>query len=197
MFFILNSHNSLKILVLYFLLCGCTEHQQIRLHCGIISTVLCVNSVIKLCHSSKHSAQQKASHTNKGSHKTPPKHLTVSIVRRHENPCSRSLFEPTEPTLQNHLHSSNLPNTLCSFCSLFQCLLQAEMHNISVMGKETQCFPPCHCLTKYRVHPWLSLSKSPVHYGNCSVVFGLVAASSELYSHTHFSGSLSALWLIT
>lgn len=79
-----------KILGLYFLLCGCTERRQIRLHCGIISTVLCVDSVIELCHSSKHCARQKASHTNKGSHKTPPKHLTVSIVRRHENPCSRA-----------------------------------------------------------------------------------------------------------
>lgn len=138
-FFILNSYNSLKILVPYFLLCGCTEHQQIRLHCGIISTVLFVDSVIELCHSSEHCAQQNASHTNKGSHKTPPEYLTVSIVRRHENPCSRSLFEPT---LRDHLHSSNLPNTLCSFCSLFQCLLQAEMHNISVMGKERHNVSP-------------------------------------------------------
>lgn len=68
-----------------------------------------------------------SSHTDKRTHRTPPEHLAVSIVRRHENPPLRPLFEPT---LQLHFLSSNLPNTLCSFCSLFKCLLQTEMHNI-------------------------------------------------------------------
>ena len=171
---------------LCFLLCGCSGH-----HC-FHSTVcsLCYrNSVILL--NSQHTAQQNTSHTSKRTHRTPPKHLAVSMVRCHENPRSRSLFEPTS---QVHLHSSNLPNT---FCSLSQCLSQTVMHNISVMGKQRHNTSP-NSLTKYRVHPFpgSACSKRQVHYGNCSFVFGLMAVSSELYSHTNFPVSLSALWLI-
>lgn len=109
-----------------------------------------------------HSKKKKASHTDKRTHRTPPEHLAVSVVRRHENPPLRPLFEPT---LQLHFLSSNLPNTLCSFCSLFKCLLQTEMHNIRHNTSSPPSIPPsphphCHCLTKCRVYPWLSLSKS-------------------------------------
>lgn len=132
----------------------------------IISAVLSVACVIEtVCDSSKHCAQQRkkeASHTDKRTHRTPPEHLAVSVVRRHENPPLRPLFEPT---LQLHFLSSNLPNTLCSFCSLFKCLLQTEMHNIRHNTSSPPSIlpsphPHCHCLTKCRVYPWLSLSKS-------------------------------------
>lgn len=148
--------------MLYFLICGCTEHQQIQLCVHHFrSTALSKPRLLNTVHSKK-------PHTHvKQTGRTPPKHLPVSIVGCHENPRSRSLFEPTS---QVHLHSSNLPNTFCSFCSLFQCLSQTETHNIGVMGKERHNAHPPHPpsspslldkIPKYRVYSWLSLSKSP------------------------------------
>lgn len=138
-------------------------------------------------------SKKKASHTDKRTHRTPAEHLAVSIVRRHENPPLRPLFELT---LQLHFLSSNLPNTFCSFCSLFKCLLQTEMHNIRHNTHPHPSIPPPPLP---RLDKMQSASVAqPFKEPRCIMEIDL--SSSVLWQHplsfTVTLISLSALWPI-
>lgn len=179
-FVILNDATTIWKSLCY--LCGCmwirlcVHYSHSAVCCQCYPSVIIISTV----------RSKKASHTNKWSHRAPPKRLTVSIARRHENPRSPSLFEPTS---QVHLHSSNLPNTFCSFCSLFQCLVETEMHNISVMVKERHNVSPPHlpasAWQNTECIPGSAFQRAQVHYGNCSVVF--TSHSSVLWASHSFT----------
>jgi len=111
-------------------------------------------SLLSKLHSYKHCAQQKASHNQQTNPENPrfPFPLRANFVRSFSR-----LISKTHPA-----------SSFSASCRL---------HNISVIGKgETQY--ACNSLEKRStVHPWLSLWKSTVYYGNCSVVFGDMAVS--------------------
>lgn len=93
-------------------------------------------SLLSKLHSSKHCAQQKASHNQQ----TNPKEAEMS--------WTSSLAFPSSSQLRTFIFTSNLQNTSCFF---FQCLLQTAQHQRNREGRNTillqQLRNKIHCVS--------------------------------------------------